>query len=172
MGMAVRPLQGAGMTVPELVMVLALIGVLVGLGFPAGLGLHHRAQLRGTIRRLALQLEQARREALGSGEPCGMSAMQTGWGRPANPDLRPCRMALALESTAAVVVESNLPGDLIATPNGLLLGAGTMVASHPQMEEQWCLVVSIPLGTTRLGRYVGASDQSIKAKHCRPDAAI
>jgi hypothetical protein len=48
-------------------------------------------------------------------------------------------------------VEHNLPGEVRFTANGLLLDGGTVMLRHPHTTLTRCVVVSLPLGVTRVG---------------------
>jgi hypothetical protein len=48
--------------------------------------------------------------------------------------------------------------------NGLVLDGGTVVVGHPATALFRCVVVSLPLGVTRVGLWEGGA--------CRPDPAL
>ena len=55
--------------------------------------------------------------------------------------------------------------------NGLLLDGGTTVLSHEGVDRSLCLVVSLPLGVSRVGTYEGdlpALAESPRSNLCRP----
>ena len=61
-------------------------------------------------------------------------------------------------------LEHNLPAAVRFSANGLVLDGGTVVVSHPGTSLARCVVVSLPLGVTRVGLYGNGS--------CLPDAAL
>jgi ABC-type branched-subunit amino acid transport system ATPase component len=58
-----------------------------------------------------------------------------------------------------VEVEHNLPNTVRFTSNGLVLDGGTVVLRSNGTELERCVVVSLPLGVTRVGRMASGSCQ-------------
>ena len=56
-----------------------------------------------------------------------------------------------------------LPGALLFTANGLVLGGGTVVLQMDGTALRRCLVVSLPLGITRVGRQEASGGQADEA---------
>ena len=54
-------------------------------------------------------------------------------------------------------MHSNLPEVVRFTANGLVIDAGLVVLGRSGTTYRRCLVVSLPLGITRIGRYAGAA---------------
>ena len=52
-------------------------------------------------------------------------------------------------------MHTNLPDVIRVSANGLLLDGGTTVISHERLDQSRCLVVSLPLGVSRVGTYQG-----------------
>ena len=52
-----------------------------------------------------------------------------------------------------IELSTNLPPVLRFTGNGLLLDGGIAVLSHQRVAKARCLVVSLPLGVSRIGSY-------------------
>ena len=89
--------------------------------------------------------------------------------------LPPCSgAALSLQEgvgQAAIKVHTNLPSVLRVSANGLLLDGGTTVLSHPRVTGRRCLVVSLPLGISRVGRYAAshsADGEALRSSQCLP----
>ncbi len=61
---------GRGFTLVELVLIVALVGVISGLAFPALQNLIYRTKLEGFTRSCAVLLKRARLEAVQRGVPC------------------------------------------------------------------------------------------------------
>ena len=71
-----------------------------------------------------------------------------------------------------IQLHTNLPAVVRVSANGLLLDGGTTVLSHGRLDHTRCLVVSLPLGVSRLGRYQGgppAERQRLSSRRCLPD---
>jgi hypothetical protein len=58
-----------------------------------------------------------------------------------------------------VEVEHNLPNTVRFTSNGLVLDGGTVVLRSDGTDLERCVVVSLPLGVTRVGRMASGSCQ-------------
>ena len=73
-----------------------------------------------------------------------------------------------------VVLNTNLPPVLRFTANALLLDGGIAVLSHQRLAKARCLVVSLPLGVSRIGSYQATlpSDEGrLLSSRCLPDVA-
>ena len=70
-------------------------------------------------------------------------------------------------------MQTNLPNVIRVSANGLLLDGGTTVISHERVERSLCLVVSLPLGVSRVGIYQAGPPELGEAPRstlCRPTA--
>jgi hypothetical protein len=87
---------------------------------------------------------------------------------PAQSSLAPCLQTLESlkEPIAAGEVQlvHNFPAVLRFSSNGLVLDGGTAVLSSSGTTLQRCLVMALPLGITRLGRYRNGG--------CQPDPSL
>ncbi len=171
--------QAAGLTLPELLVALAVLGLLAALGMMNGGETLARQRVEAATRRLALGLERGRAEAERSGQPCGLSLGELGWEEPAADELVPCARAVmalneGMSPAEAGVVElrHNLAEALRFTSNGLVLDGGTVVVSGRGTELRRCLVLALPLGIVRLGRYEGAAAGPPDSTACRPDSSL
>lgn len=157
-----------GYSLAELLVVIAIVGVLAGMGWNGGRETIARQQLQAATRRLDQGLQRARAEAQKQGRPCGMSLVSQGWAPPAQSSLPPCLQTLesVKEPIAAgdVQLAHNFPPVLRFSSNGLVLDGGTAVISASGTTEQRCLVMALPLGITRLGRY--------RSGGCEPDPSL
>jgi prepilin-type N-terminal cleavage/methylation domain-containing protein len=145
-----------GFTLVELlvaVMVLATLAVLA-IGFQGEmLG---RLQVEAATRRVLLGLERGRLAAERLGQPCALSLDSSGWRASASATLPPCagaELALGegLDAERGLHLDHNLPLAVRFSSNGLVLDGGTIVISHPATALNRCVVVSLPLGVTRVG---------------------
>lgn len=74
----------AGMTLPEAVLSVALLGILASLVMPAAHDGLARQRLESATRQLGMGLERARARAEAEGQPCGLSLSPQGWLAPAD----------------------------------------------------------------------------------------
>ena len=72
----------------------------------------------------------------------------------------------------SIVLNTNLPQVLRFTANGLLLDGGIAVLSHTRLAKARCLVVSLPLGVSRIGSYqapLPSDGGRLSSSRCLPD---
>jgi hypothetical protein len=73
-----------------------------------------------------------------------------------------------------IELSTNLPPVLRFTANGLLLDGGIAVLSHQRLAKARCLVVSLPLGVSRIGSYqapLPSDGGRLLSSRCLPDVA-
>ncbi|MFO7628078.1 MAG: GspH/FimT family pseudopilin [Prochlorococcaceae cyanobacterium] len=166
----------AGFTLPELLAALVVLALLLGMGLRSGGETLARQRLEAATRRLAQGIERARSEARRQGRPCALSLEGGAWQPPNGGSLPGCRtaaMALAESgAAAAIAVHHNLPAALRFTANGLVLDGGTVVLAAAGTPLQRCLVMALPLGVVRLGRYEGELTAAPTASACVLDPAL
>ena len=71
-----------------------------------------------------------------------------------------------------IELSTNLPPVLRFTANGLLLDGGIAVLSHQRIAKARCLVVSLPLGVSRIGSYqapLPSNGGRLLSSRCLPD---
>ncbi len=145
----------AGFSQVELLVVIAVVGLLASLGWHAGSESVARQRLETAIRRLEQGIQRGRAEARKQGRPCGLSLQSEGWAPPATTALSPCLQTLErLREPIAlsdVQLLHNFPSVLRFSANGLVLDGGTAVLRTSGTTLQRCLVMALPLGITRLG---------------------
>ena len=171
--------SGAGFSLVELMVTVALVGIIASLAFPNSASHRDQLQLDAAARRLQLGLERARLAARRTQQACGISLGSQAWMEPDQQDLpgelAPCSgVGLALQEVleqGLIRVQTNLPTVIRVSANGLLLDGGTTVLSHERLDRSLCLVVSLPLGVSRVGTYQGdlpALGGAPRSSLCRP----
>lgn len=157
-----RPREAA-FSLPELVIVALLLGILAVLGLRHGSESLARERVESATRRIALGLEQGRLAAQRSGRPCALQLGEQGWQAPPEATLPACAGAEANGGEAiapdAVRLEHNLPPLVRFSSNGLVLDGGTVRIAADGTELERCLVMALPLGVVRLGRWQQQSCQ-------------
>jgi len=158
----------SGFSLAELLVGVAILGLLAALGWSGGAERLARQRLEVATRRLDQGIQRGRAEAQKQGRPCGLSLQTEGWTPPAGGVMPPCLQTLESlkEPIAAGEVEltHNFPAVLRFSSNGLVLDGGTAVLQAAGTSLQRCLVMALPLGITRLGRY--------QAGRCEPDPSL
>ena len=149
--------RSPGCSLPELLVGIAILGLLALLGWSGGNETLARHRVEAATRRLDQGIQRGRAEAKKLGKPCGWRLQPEGWGPPDHSSLPPCLQTLEglKEPIAAGSVQlvHNFPAVLRFSSNGLVLDGGTAVVSAAGTSLQRCLVMALPLGITRLGRY-------------------
>jgi len=157
-----RPREAA-FSLPELVIVALLLGGMAVLGLRHGSESLARERVESASRRIAQGLERGRLAAVRSGSPCGLELSEAGWQAPLNAALPGCP-GLDLPAgegidPGVVQVEHNLPPLVRFSSNGLVLDGGTVRIAADGTELERCLVMALPLGVVRLGRWLQQSCQ-------------
>jgi len=155
--------HSSGFTLVELLVTLAVLMLLGGMAMAYGSAGLARLRVEMASRRVLLGLEEGRNAALRNGQACGLQLGDNGWQAPASNSLAPCpgvNVPLVEGIEASLVeVEHNLPNTVRFTSNGLVLDGGTVVVRSEGTELERCVVVSLPLGVTRVGRMASGSCQ-------------
>ena len=162
-----------GFTLLELLVVVAVLGILAGISVAGSGRNRERLQLESAMRLLRVGLDRGRLAAERQRQPCGLSLTDAGWQAPIAGSLPACAAITTPRSEQdwdAVRWRSTLPSVVRFTANGLVLDGGVVVLSHPLLPQRHCLVLALPLGITRVGRYDAAPHERLRSTACRPDA--
>ena len=161
----------AGFTLAELLLVAVLLGGMAQVSLRQAQLSLAQERVESASRRIALGLEQARLAASRSGRPCGLSLGQEGWRPPLEGPLPACAGFSPIDAIggegidrAEVQLEHNLPALVRFTSNGLVLDGGTVRIAASGTPLVRCLVMALPLGVVRLGRW--------QQESCQADAAL
>ena len=163
-------------------------GVLVGLlsvgAFRGGGEAVARQRLEASARSLGQGIEAARREASKRGLPCGLSLGPGGWVPPSGGELASCQGSQEPGPTTSENASSdaadlagfelvhNLPAVVRFSSNGFVLDGGTVVLGQRGTALRRCLVMALPLGIVRVGRYQGNPGQGLNSTLCAVDVSL
>jgi prepilin-type N-terminal cleavage/methylation domain-containing protein len=169
--------MSAGMTLPEALISVAVLGVLASLSLPSAQETLARQRLEAASRTLGMELEQARSQAEKNGSACGLSLSPQGWAVPASSSLQACLSSSSgLDTGIGISNDIQLihtfPAVLRVSSNGLVLDGGTAVLRTGGTTMQRCLVMAPPLGVVRVGRYMGAAGAEPTSAACIPDPSL
>ena len=158
-----RPREAA-FSLPELVLVAMLLGSMAVLGLRQGAESLARERVESASRRIALGLERGRLAAMHSGRPCALTLGEASWQAPTGASLPGCE-GLGLPAGEGIDagvgrLEHNLPPLVRFSSNGLVLDGGTVRIAADGTTLERCLVMALPLGVVRLGRWQEQSCQA------------
>lgn len=163
-----------GFSLTELLVSTSILGLLASLSIGSGAELLARERVEASTRLLLEGIQKGRSEAERTGQPCGLSLGEQGWQAPQDSSLPPCQSALGdrddLKHKDRVRWTSSLPSTLRFTANGLVIDGGTVVVWGEGTPLQRCLVMALPLGVVRLGRYAG-QPRSLDPAACSREGA-
>ena len=153
--------SSAGFSLVELMVTVAVAGIIASLAVPNSTSDRDQLQLDAAARRLQLGLERARLAARRDQQACRITLGREAWLEPEPQNLPgalpPCSgIGLSLQEAfeqGPIQLHTNLPELIRVSANGLLLDGGTTVLSHERVAQSRCLVVSLPLGVSRIGTY-------------------
>ncbi len=170
-----RRMEQGGFSLSELLISAALVGILAALSFGTGAELLARQRVEASTRLLLEGIQKGRAEAERAGQACGLSLGAEGWQAPGDGALPACRGALSdlgdHQRGSGVEWASNFPLSLRFSANGLVIDGGTAVVWGRGTGLQRCLVMALPLGVLRVGRYEG-DPQALLSGNCLRDGAL
>ena len=170
------------MSLIEQLTVVSLVGMLASMPSVTGRSDRDQLQLDGSARRLQIGLDRARGIARREQRACVISLSEEGFMAPDEgilPASLPACTGIGMSlqedfEQGPVVLNTNLPPLLRFTANGLLLDGGIAVLSHQRLAKARCLVVSLPLGVSRIGSYqdqLPSNGGRLLSSRCLPDVA-
>jgi len=170
-----RPLGDGGITLAEVLIAASIMAILAGISFGSGGEAVARQRLEAATRRLVLGLDRGRLAALSSAQPCSLSLGPGGWQAPLDGSAVCDGAPMGLGEGVAdgqVQVRHNFPAALRFSSNGLVLDGGTVVLTSKGTRLQRCLVMALPLGIVRVGRYGANPAAGPRAEACTPDPQL
>ena len=142
------------MSLVELLTAVAIVGILAGTSIKASRRPLAHQQLLAATRQLELGIEQARDQAMDQKSPCALALGEAGWVEPDEGSVPACSHAtgplLAGYRGDGLQLKHNITA-LQFTSNGLVLGGGTVHLAVDGLDQERCVVISLPLGITRQG---------------------
>ena len=156
------------MTLAEQLLVVALLGGLGCLGLAASQEQLQRQRVEAVAGELLAGIQLARAEAERRQQACGLSLDALGWQDPKDGSLPACATALKRFSEA-VDLSHSFPPTLRFSANGLVIDGGLVVLSQAGTGLRRCLVMALPLGIVRLGRYGADPAGALTAAQCQPE---
>jgi type II secretory pathway pseudopilin PulG len=159
----------------EVLIAASIMAILAGISFGSGGEAVARQRLEAATRRLVLGLDRGRLAALSSAQPCSLSLGPGGWQAPLDGSAVCDGAPMGLGEGVAdgqVQVRHNFPAALRFSSNGLVLDGGTVVLTSKGTRLQRCLVMALPLGIVRVGRYGANPAAGPRAEACTPDPQL
>ena len=148
-----------------------MVGLLGGLGcwgLSCSQEQRHRQRVEAVANEWLAGIQLARAEAERRQTACGLSLAARGWQEPSDGNLPACATALQVFSDEVNLVH-NFPATLRFSANGLVIDGGVVVLSKAGTGLQRCLVLALPLGLVRLGRYDADPTATPTASHCQAE---
>jgi hypothetical protein len=163
-------------SLPELVVVMALMTLVAGLGLGQHANQLARLQVEVAARRLAMGIERGRDAAERMGVPCALELGPWGWRGAEAIGAQPCAGAdTPLDEgllRGNLLLGHTFPGPVRFSVHGLAIDGGTAVVGAAGTDLVRCLVMAPPLGVVRLGRYVRPITAVPQASACLPDPVL
>ena len=156
------------MTLAEQLVVVGLLGGLGCWGLSCSQEQRQRQKVEAATSDLLAGIQLARAEAERRQDACGLSLEAGGWREPADGSLAACATGLKRFSDDVNLAHS-FPATLRFSANGLVIDGGVVVLSQAGTGLRRCLVMALPLGLVRLGRYDADPAGPLNASHCQAE---
>lgn len=166
-----------GFTVVEMLIAASVLALLAGACFGSASETLARQRVEAASRRLEQGIEEARTNAERRRSACSLALAKEAWSAAADAALPPCLaedtpLSEGLAGNEQLQLRHNLPAELRFTANGLLIDGGTVVIGAAGTALKRCLVVALPLGVVRIGRYGGRDGDALSSAACLPDPGL
>ena len=166
-----------GFTVVEMLIAASVLALLAGACFGSASETLARQRGEAASRRLEQGIEEARTNAEQRRSACSLALAKEAWSAAADAALPPCLaedtpLSEGLAGNEQLQLRHNLPAELRFTANGLLIDGGTVVIGAAGTALKRCLVVALPLGVVRIGRYGGRDGDALSSAACLPDPGL
>ena len=156
-----------GFSLIEMLVVVVLVGIVTIISVPGFLGLLSRYKVDKSLSTLEGAIKETQRQAIRQGRLCRVNINPNTNKITGNPT------ACLLETrtiNSDINIRTNLSG---AIPNisfshkGSTTKSGTVVVSSDYTDRQKCFVISLGIGITRIGNYIGSKTGSVSATKCQ-----
>ena len=166
-----------GFTVVEMLIAASVLALLAGACFGSASETLARQRVEAASRRLEQGIEEARTNAEQRRSACSLALAKEAWSAAADAALPPCLaedtpLSEGLAGNEQLQLRHDLPAELRFTGNGLLIDGGTVVIGAAGTALKRCLVVALPLGVVRIGRYGGRDGDALSSAACLPDPGL
>lgn len=158
-----RRSEAGGFSLVELLLAVFLLGLLAALVWPSGQRALAALRVEAGLRALVREIERQRDQAQRTGEPQRL---------PLEGPSGLLHQALLEQPLPPLQWRSSLPAELRIAANGLVIDGGTLVLAAMDPSLQRCLVLSLPLGVMRLGRYDGSLAEPPSSGLCLPEPGL
>jgi prepilin-type N-terminal cleavage/methylation domain-containing protein len=156
-----------GFSLPELIAVIIIIGIIAALAAPSLIGLLSRNRVNDALWEIEAAIKEAQRQAMRQGKSCQININDVTNIINANPTN--CLLS-DREIDDNLTIRTNLAGsppNIIFSPKGSNTKMGTIVVSSDLTNHQKCFVISLGLGITRTGDYVGLKTGAVSYSNCQ-----
>jgi prepilin-type N-terminal cleavage/methylation domain-containing protein len=159
--------KNSGFSLPELIAVIIIIGIIAALAAPNLLGLLSRYRVSDALGQIEGAIKESQRLAMRQGKLCRVN-INTGT-RIINANPSNCLLSNR-EIDDNVTIRTNISGsppNITFSSKGSNTKMGTIVVSSDYTDSQKCFVISLGLGITRTGDYTGSKTGSVAPSNCK-----
>ena len=156
-----------GFTLLELAIVLFIISIVAAISLPNFVGLLGRVRVNTSLDRLVGAIKETQRQAMRLSKSCRITI---------NPNTNEVSatsndcLLNEREIDESINIRTNLSGgvpNIYFSHKGSTTKMGTIVLSSDLTNIQKCFVISLGLGITRTGNYIGSKTGSISPRNCK-----
>ena len=158
--------ENHGFTLIEVLVVTIIISIIAALATPNLLGLFRRSQVNSSLSNLTGAIKETQRQAIRQGTLCQIDIDTVNNILAGSPDN--CLLS-DREINNNIIIRTNLSGtppNISFSHKGSTTKSGTIVVSSDLASNQKCFVISLGLGITRTGNYIGSPSGNVSATKC------
>ena len=155
-----------GFTLIEILAVTIIIGIISALATPNLLGLFRRSQVNASLNHLDGAIKETQRQSIRQRTYCQINIDTINNLLTAVPNN--CLLS-DREINNNIIIRTNLSGtppNISFSHKGSTTKSGTIVVSSDLASNQKCFVISLGLGITRTGNYIGSPSGNVSATKC------